>query len=248
MVPTSQQTLREGLLAPGTGRGLIVFDADDTLWSTEPLYDAARRACRSIVEAAGIDGQAWETLERTIDVKNVARFGLTQERFPTSCQEALLEVGGSSVRPDTLEAVRRAAQLVFTQVAPLATGVPEVLEQLAVEFRLILLTQGDFQVQERRLRDARLSPVFSGVIVTERKQIHSFRTVLHEDGRPASAAWSVGNSLPSDINPALQIGMNAIWIAAPVWEHEQRESAPFGGHLFEASDLFKARDLIFAST
>jgi phosphoglycolate phosphatase-like HAD superfamily hydrolase len=63
----------------------IVFDGDDTLWWTEPLYDEARQAARAIVEQGGLDGAAWDALQRQLDVENVARLGYTRNRFPTSC-------------------------------------------------------------------------------------------------------------------------------------------------------------------
>lgn len=44
----------------------IVFDGDDTLWSTESLYDEARANARRVVAEAGLDDAAWEKLERRI--------------------------------------------------------------------------------------------------------------------------------------------------------------------------------------
>ena len=67
---------------------VVVFDGDDTLWITEPLYDAARRAARGVVETAGLSGSRWEDLQRDIDVRNIPRFGLSAARFPTSCRQA----------------------------------------------------------------------------------------------------------------------------------------------------------------
>ncbi|PYR76138.1 MAG: hypothetical protein DMF87_18855, partial [Acidobacteria bacterium] len=63
---------------------MVVFDGDDTLWTTEPLYDEARQRARREVAAAGVDGAEWERLERATDVKNVTVMGFSVERFPTS--------------------------------------------------------------------------------------------------------------------------------------------------------------------
>ena len=240
---TSQRT-RPSLIGAGNGRALVVFDADDTLWFTEPLYDTARDACRSIVEANGFDGEAWENWERQIDVANVARFGLSKERFPTSCVEAYFEIAGKRARSDVAAAVAVTAKRVFAEPAPLAVGVPDVLQELGNDFRLVLLTQGDAEVQERRIHDARLQSIFSQVRIIERKTIETFRQLLAEDGRPAGSTWSVGNSLASDINPALRLGMNAIWIPARVWEYENREFVPEPGRLFRARDLAHVRNIL----
>jgi putative hydrolase of the HAD superfamily len=235
-------------MPPMAGRALLVFDADDTLWFTEPLYDNARTACRKIVESAGIDGQTWEDLQRERDVTNVARFGLSQKRFPTSCLEAYQALSGTNYNAEVGQAISEAARQVFIQTAPLASGLIGLLEKLASEFRLVLLTQGDVQVQSRRLHDSEAAELFSDIRITDRKSTDSFRAVLEDDGRPASLAWSIGNSLPSDINPALEVGMNAIWVPAHVWEHEKRAQLPVPGRLVRVSTLGEIADVLFAAT
>src|SRR5262245_30600858 len=93
---------------------LVVFDGDDTLWSTEALYDRARDQARHAAESAGLDGDAWEDAERRIDVENVAHLGLSQARFPTSCVQALEAVAGDRLIDDALrDAVWAAAAAVF---------------------------------------------------------------------------------------------------------------------------------------
>src|SRR4051812_13994583 len=44
-------------------RNLIVFDGDDTLWSTEQLYDRARSAAARLVASVGLDPVRFETLQ-----------------------------------------------------------------------------------------------------------------------------------------------------------------------------------------
>ena len=63
----------------------IIFDGDDTLWLTEYLYDDARREARTIVEGLGLNGARWEELAQRLDQQNVAVFGFSPQRFPTSC-------------------------------------------------------------------------------------------------------------------------------------------------------------------
>ena len=238
-------------LRPGEGRALVIFDADDTLWFTEPLYDDARDTCRAIVEAAGLDGDSWERIEREIDVANVARFGLHRDRFPTSCLEALAQVAGSPPEQDLRDTIWVAATQVFRSVARPANGVPEVIEELAVQFRLVLLTQGDPVVQEKRVSDAGLKGAFSDTIVVRdyrTKTRDDFLELTGRDGRNADRCWSVGNSVASDINPALQLGMNAIWIPAHVWEHEMRESDPHPGRVFTVGDLFEVQRILITRT
>jgi putative hydrolase of the HAD superfamily len=219
---------------------LIVFDGDDTLWRVEHLYDEARESAAQIVASSGLDAAQWEELQREIDVENVSRFGLSRHRFPTSSVEAyerLAESSGVQVDREARTRVRRAAASVFERKAPLMTGARQVLEQLRGDHRLALLTQGDPVVQQKRIDDSRLGALFDAVHIVDRKDERSFEQVLDELSTPPVAAWSVGNSLPSDINPALRMGMSAIWIEAHVWAHERREVEPAPGRFFTASSL-----------
>ncbi len=67
---------------------VVFFDADDTLWMTEPLYDQARQNAADIVAAAGLDPDRWSEHEMRLDVQNFKIFGLSSNRFPTSCRQS----------------------------------------------------------------------------------------------------------------------------------------------------------------
>lgn len=221
-------------------KDLIVFDGDDTLWRAEHLYDEARARAALIVGGAGLDPTAWDTLQREIDVANVTRMGLSRHRFPTSSVEAyeqLAERSGVSVDDNVRDHVRRAAEVVFERKAPLVPGVRRVLQQLRRDHRLALLTQGDATVQEKRIDDSGLRSSFDLVEIVDRKNEATFSTVLHKLGAQPEGSWSVGNSIPSDINPALRLGMSAIWIEAHVWAHERREDSPAQGRFLTAREL-----------
>src|SRR6266516_3259657 len=108
----------------------IVFDGDDTLWRTEPLYDDARQRARDLVEAAGFNGAEWEELERLVDVENVRRMGHTLARFPTSCLEAYRQLcakHGETEDAMLAESILAAARTAFEQPAPLMPHARETL-------------------------------------------------------------------------------------------------------------------------
>ncbi len=82
----------------------VVFDGDDTLWSTEQLYDDARARARKVVAQSGMDAARWEECERHIDVLNVQKLGYSMDRFPTSCVQAyehICERSGYAINPGT---------------------------------------------------------------------------------------------------------------------------------------------------
>jgi putative hydrolase of the HAD superfamily len=213
--------------------GLIIFDGDDTLWETEFLYDQARDEAAELVAATGIDPDSFKELQRQIDVRNVEQFGLSKERFPTSSVEAYKNLArrlGDAISEDIVDGVYRASSAVFTRPAPLVDGARDVLDSLARDHALALLTKGDTTIQEQRIADSNLRPYFRIVSIVDEKDIGSFVQLLDILGAPAATAWSVGNSIRSDILPALELGMMAVWVEAYVWAHERHDDITLPEH------------------
>lgn len=221
-------------------RRLLVFDGDDTLWRVEPLYDEARRRARAVVADAGLPADRWEALERARDVANVNTFGVSAVRFPTSCVEAYEEAAHEAARPvdaEVRERVRAAARTAYEASAPLVPAVDATLAALSNDYTLVLLTKGDTWLQERRIDESGLGSFFIQTYIRPQKTLDEFREVLDDMNCPAESGWSIGNSLASDINPAISAGMHAIWIDAPVWEYERRERSPASRDVLTAKTL-----------
>jgi putative hydrolase of the HAD superfamily len=219
----------------------IVFDGDDTLWSTEPLYDDARLTARHVIEEAGNDGARWEELERRLDIENVKQYGHSPERFPTSCvqaYEAVCRAQGLPVDRAVSAAVAAAAQTVFEREAPLLPHAKETLTELRARgFRLALLTKGDSELQRRRIEQSGLAPLFEVVEVVDRKTPESIRSVLDHLGVDPECVLSVGNSIRSDILPSLAAGVRSVWIDAHVWEYERNHDVLDDDRVLQVDDL-----------
>lgn len=225
----------------------VLFDGDDTLWMTEPLYDAARDRAAAIVAAAGLDAACWTRLQHEIDHRNVGRHGLSKDRFPTSSVEALDQLArdeGRTIDDRVTAAVRAAAASVFDAIAPLAVGAAGALDALARVARCVLLTQGDPTVQAKRLADSGLERRFDAAVVVAKKDRACYGRIAAWLGVPTSTCWMVGNSVPSDVNPSIAAGMHAVWVDAYVWRHERREDLHADSSAVAASGLDEAAQLI----
>jgi putative hydrolase of the HAD superfamily len=145
----------------------VIFDGDDTLWSSEQLYDDARSRGRLIVSNSGSNGAEWERRERLLDVQNVAKFKYSTDRFPTSCVQAYEELCRSSGRRiDKWIAtqIRRAAKSAFDHDPPVMPGARETLALLRSKgAKLALLTKGDYALQCRRIERSGLRDFFDGL-------------------------------------------------------------------------------------
>lgn len=203
----------------------VVFDGDDTLWSTEQLYDDARGRARAVVVESGMDGAKWEECERRIDVQNVDKLGYSMERFPASCVHAYEELcrsTGRAVDADTVNRVREAARSVFDHDPPLVSGALETLTFLRARgARLALLTKGDPELQSRRIERSGLGELFDVIQIVPEKSAAVIRDVVAALGVDVGSAWMVGNSMRSDVLPAIDAGLRAVQIPAHVWEYER---------------------------
>ena len=98
-----------------------------------------------------------------------------------------------------------------------------ILERLKSRYRLVLLTQGDQAVQEKRIAESGLADLFERTEIVSRKTVDVLRRLLRELEADPAETWFVGNSIASDVNPAVSAGLHAVWVDAHVWEHERRE-------------------------
>ena len=109
-----------------------------------------------------------------------------------------------------------------------ATPLPEVEETLqrlqAYPYRLVVFTKGELQDQENKLHRSGLAKYFSHVEITSNKTEVEFQQLCEHLGIIPSELLMVGNSLKSDIAPALNIGASAIHIPFHVtWQLEHFE-------------------------
>lgn len=225
---------------------LIIFDGDDTLWSTMPLYDIAKQRFADCV--ASSISSADEAVRRLdeIDHANVATLGFSTERFPRSMVETYRVLCHEAGTLPELEAEARlidAGRAVFTSPVVPFLDADDALNRLASRFDLVLATKGDLQVQRQRVEQSQLSHFFSEIHILANKTEEEFQTILAAHDYQPSAAWSVGNSVRSDINPALRVGMSAVLVPRTTWQFED-EPLLTSPKLFVRGTLREAADLI----
>jgi len=103
---------------PGSSRSAkitLIFDGDDTLWRTMPLYTQAKRRFFDCMEKLGFGRTEVENSFESRDAKNVDRWGFTVERFRRSMVETLeefLRAKDEIARPRLVERVSHIAGAV----------------------------------------------------------------------------------------------------------------------------------------
>jgi putative hydrolase of the HAD superfamily len=105
-------------------------------------------------------------------------------------------------------------------------GVETALSLLSERYRLVLITKGDLLHQETKLAASGLGDLFAAVEIVSEKDRGTYERVFARHGSGAEQAAMAGNSVKSDVIPALEAGAWAALIPYPlVWAHEAA-SAP----------------------
>jgi putative hydrolase of the HAD superfamily len=201
----------------------LCFDADDTLWHNENVFADAHARFAEILgryhERARIDRVLFET-----EMRNLPIYGYGCKGFALSALETAVAVAGEQLSSREVNEILGLAQDMLRHPVELLPGVFEVLHNLAGTYRLTLLTKGDLHHQERKLLDSGLLPHFEHYQVLSDKTPAAYQRMLKLWGLKPSDFIMIGNSLRSDILPALEIGSHAVWIPYPLtWEHERAE-------------------------
>jgi putative hydrolase of the HAD superfamily len=202
---------------------LICLDADDTLWHNEKHFGATMQAFEHIVAPFDEAGVARETLD-TIQIRNLKLYGYGAKSFTLSMIEAALEVGGERMPSDAVARILAAGRELLAHPVELLPGIAEALDALADRARLVLVTKGDLLHQETKLAASGLGDRFSGIEIVSDKNTDTFRRVFGRHDVTADHALMAGDSMRSDILPALSAGAFAAHIPhAMPWAHEMAE-------------------------
>ena len=200
---------------------LVCLDADDTLWHNMRYFDAAERAFADVLAPFAEAGIARERMA-AVEIRNLRHYGYGAKSFTLSMIETALEFGADAgVVARLLEVGRE----LLAHPVELLDGIGETLEQLAADARLVLVTKGDLLHQEVKLAVSGLGGLFAGVEIVSDKKTETFTRVFRRYGTAPARAVMAGDSMRSDILPALDAGAWAAFVPTEiVWAHEAGEA------------------------
>jgi putative hydrolase of the HAD superfamily len=106
------------------------------------------------------------------------------------------------------------------------------------------MTKGDQAEQADKLARSGLASHFSAVEIVAEKDPPTYRAVIARHELAPHTSWMIGNSIKSDINPALAAGLHAVFLFHKdtwVLEHAALDAAPEGQRLLELDSFAKLR-------
>jgi putative hydrolase of the HAD superfamily len=120
------------------------------------------------------------------------------------------------------------------------------LEALSGQYRLVLITKGDLFDQERKLAQSGLGELFTAVEIVSDKSAEVYDRVFARHGDGPERSMMVGNSLKSDIVPALKAGCWGVYVPHTLTWALEKDEPPTGNqryrhieHLGELKDIVR---------
>ena len=199
---------------------VIAFDADDTLWDCQGHFEEVEQHLYSLI-APYCENPKQELFNT--ESANMEDLGYGCKAFSISIIETALRVAGNDVSATQLkELLAHCKQLLHLPATPLP-GVVETLEKID-GYRKVVFTKGELQDQENKLKRSGLLKYFDDVEITSNKTQREFLDLCEHQQIHPSELLMLGNSLKSDIAPALAIGAWAIHIPFHItWQLEHFE-------------------------
>jgi len=220
----------------------LLIDADDTLWENNVYFERAIAAFISYLDhEEHSPAQVRSTLNEQERATILAHgYGLTS--FTRSLVAVYEKLSPGPITEHNLLRVRSFTRSIAEQEIELLSGVADTLADLATRHRLILMTKGDRAEQADKLSRSGLAPHFTAVEIVAEKDPATYSAVIARHQLTPHTSWMIGNSIKSDINPALAAGLHAVFLFHKdtwVLEHAALNQPPQGQHLLELDSFAK---------
>lgn len=203
---------------------LVCLDADDTLWHNETFFRLTQRRFAELLAPYAGDVDLEERLAAT-ERRNLATYGYGVKGFTLSMIETALEIGGERLPASVPAEILAAGRAMMHHPVELLEGVREALAALKEQARLVLVTKGDLFHQEAKLAASGVGDFFSGVEIVSEKTAETYARAFARHGAAPDHAVMAGNSMRSDVLPALAAGGWAALVPYDLtWEHELAEA------------------------
>ncbi|OUM96662.1 MAG: HAD family hydrolase [Thermobacillus sp. ZCTH02-B1] len=201
----------------------ILFDLDDTLIHCNRYFfmviDQFASWMADRFRREGLDPDEVRRVQAEIDIAGVQVVGFDSEHFPRSFVETYRHFAarfGVAPSRDEEETVWRLGRSVYELEAEPYPHMEETLVRLKEEgHELHLYTGGDPEIQRRKIDRFGLRRFFgSRIHIRRHKNVEALEEIAASCGFDRSRTWMIGNSLRTDVIPALKAGLHAIHVQA----------------------------------
>lgn len=234
----------------------VIFDMDNTLIDTEPLYvNASNRFAKLMQEYGRCDLDEVKRIQNKIDAELFTQFGYSTDRFAESFERTVREMLSIGLyrsnnnfrelhREELIKLARKIAMSVFDQKSIEYPYSADVVRKVAeAGYKVAVITAGERWVQIKRFDDLSMRNLFHDCWVVLKKDERVFSDFCTKHDVDILNSWMIGDSLRSDIIPASNVGLRAIHLQTSNWEsRDGKLKVPEG--VLSVKDLSEAPSVI----
>ena len=224
-----------------TERQHLIVDADDTLWENNIYFERAFDQFCDFLDHSSLTPAEVRGVLDEIETVNSKVHGYGTANFTRNLTECYHKLVERDVYDEDLAQIMSFTEQILQHPIELIPGVEETLEYLSLRHDLTLFTKGNWEEQKLKLDRSGLAIYFGHTAIVKEKDTASYSALIVERRLDAGRTWMIGNSPKSDINPALEAGINAVFVPHDhTWRLEHEEVRKSNGRLLRVerfSDL-----------
>ncbi len=209
-------------------RQTLLIDADNTLWENNIYFERAIAAFISFLNHHEYSPGEIRQVLNQVERENLVRHGYGLHSFAHALVGTFERLSREPITPALHRTIHGFAHTIAEQPMEIIDGVLDTLAYLQPRHRLLLVTKGNVNEQTGKIARSGLRAFFQAVEVLSEKDTLTYRALIQSHQLPPQSTWMVGNSPKSDINPALEAGLHAVFVPhADTWvlEHEELAEA-----------------------
>jgi putative hydrolase of the HAD superfamily len=215
-----------------TERQHLIFDADDTLWENNIYFEQAFDEFCAYLNHSSLTPDEVRAILDEIEIENNRIHGYGAVNFGRNLSQCYLRLAERAIDERDLKRVSAFAHQILLQEVELMEGVAETLPFLAEKHELTLFTKGEPAEQNRKIDLSGLGPLFTHCHIVKEKNRSAYEELARVRDFDLERTWMIGNSPKSDINPALDAGLRAVFVPHQrTWTLEREEIREANGRL-----------------
>ena len=228
-----------------TGQYLLI-DADDTLWENNIYFERAIANFISFLNHHEFTPDQVREVLYEVERENIRRHGYGIDSFALALARCFEQLSVEPLTPALHDTVRGFAYVIAEHPMEILPDVLETLADLAQRHQLFLVTKGNITEQSGKVERSGLKEYFTAVEVVAEKDAATYKGVVEKYGLRKEITWMIGNSPKSDINPALEAGLHAVFVPHHnTWMLERDDLRPEigNGRLLQVEGFGKLREV-----
>ncbi len=212
------------------GQNLLI-DADDTLWENNIYFERAIANFISFLNHHEYTPDQVREVLYDVERENIRHHGYGMHSFALALVKCFEQLSVEPLTPALHETIRGFAYAIAEHPMEILPEVPETLAELAQRHHLLVVTKGNITEQTGKVERSGLKEYFTAIEVVAEKDVRTYKAIVEKYELVRERTWMIGNSPSSDINPALEAGLHAVFVPHHnTWMLERGELRPEAGN------------------